>query len=371
MGYLIWILVYLSILVSISQEIEIELYPLNHITKIRLNFTDYNITQSGWVNTYISASIFNQEKVCLGSPIEKKILNLSKDYEAEKFLVNLQIDEYIAPNFNYYYLEDIIYIPEQGYSFAHKYEDESFSIIHTLYNNNQIKQKVFAFQNGYNAKMFIGEVPDIHLLYNGYFFVKESSSLWETTLNTIRVNGKSVDFNTTVVFNSAFYNIICSNEFFGFIIHDHLKNEISQNLCFQEEFDSEYHEDGIICSNEALQNFGTLELHFNDLVISLNKDHLFDKYNDTFMQSKFITNPYSHYNFTILGFEFLELFNYSIFDYDKNSISFYSDRIEMQQIITVSESKFLKWLILFTITLCFITFLYDGFIFINKLCVVN
>ena len=78
MGYLIWILVYLSILVNISKEIEIELYPLNHITKIKLNFTDYNITQSGWVNTYISASIFNQEssvaevEACLLKPLEKQ-----------------------------------------------------------------------------------------------------------------------------------------------------------------------------------------------------------------------------------------------------------------------------------------------------------
>lgn len=374
MVYLIWILAHFSIIVNFSQETEIELlYPINHISKIKLNFTDYNILQSGWVNTYISSSFFNQEKVCLGSPIKKKkILNLTKEYEGEQYMVNLEINGYKAPNFNYYYLEEITYIPEQGYSFAHNYEDESFSLIHTLYNNNQIKKKFFGFQIGdNNAKMFIGKIPDINLSYKGYFYVKKSSPVWETTLNNIQANGKSVELNTTVVFNSAFYNIICSNEFFQFVVQDHLKNEFVQKLCFQEEVDSDYHEEGLFCSNEALNNFGTLQFHFNDLVINLNKEHLFDRFNDTFMQSKFITNPYPHYNFTILGFEFLELFNYSIFDYDKNSISFYSDQIEMQQITIVSESKFSKLLISFTIILCFIAILYDGFIFINKLCVIN
>ena len=64
----------------------------------------------------------------------------------------------------------------------------------------------------------------------------------------------------------------------------------------------------------------------NDITVTIKKENLFTKRDENLYSSKFITNPYEHYNFTIIGFEFIELFNYTAFNYEDSTITFYTNQ---------------------------------------------
>lgn len=359
-------------IIKTSKIIELNYRKKSYISKVKLEFNDLNISYSGWVNTYIPFSIFREGILDRGTPKEMRKLELKQEYICNQFQTEIKINDCIAPDFNYFYSDDINYIPEQGYSFAHKFEDESFSLIHLLYKNNQIGRRVFAYQTD-NQKMFFGGVPEnINQTYKGTVFIKDSSPLWETKLNTLHINNQVFELNNTrVVFHSAFFNLISSNEFFDFITDEILKKEIQNELCNKQEVDSDYHEYGLSCKKEALENFGSIEFHFEDIVLTLHKQDLFFEFNETIMNSNFISNPYKHYNFTIIGFEFIELFNYSVFDYDQHSITFYSDTTLIKSIRGKEGFNSVQGFYLVIIILCICTIFYDGFIFLKKLCVIN
>ena len=58
--------------------------------------------------------------------------------------------------------------------------------------------------------------------------------------------------------------------------------------------------------------------------------HLFEKKNETY-RSIFFSNPYDFYNKydLIVGVHFLNSFNYTVFNYDKGQVEFYSDTVSI------------------------------------------
>ena len=54
---------------------------------------------------------------------------------------------------------------------------------------------------------------------------------------------------------------------------------------------------------------------------------------NVYHSSIFGTNPYKYYDYkgAIVGYKFLSLFDYSVFDYEKKEVQFYSDTIIMKE----------------------------------------
>ena len=58
----------------------------------------------------------------------------------------------------------------------------------------------------------------------------------------------------------------------------------------------------------------------------------------------------------LLGREIVSLFNYTVFDYEKSQITFYSDSIKIK--MNNSEPSYYIYIFLFNISICLFQFLY-------------
>ena len=338
----------------------------NYIPNVLFELVEFNMDYKNWVNTFLPFSLFKDGNIENKFPIvSTRKVKFYKEYTCNEYKMTIRLDENnVVSNYSVIHASTF-FIPDQGWSFSYQVEDESFNLVYLLYKNKLIDNKIFAFHpksSESKGKFYLGGLPKIDNLFTGVINVDKSYPTWGTTIKEVRYNNETYKLDKYAAFHTGFFNLLSSNYFFDLVILQILKSEYNSGKCNQTEVDKDYHEYGLICYKEIYDNLQPLEMVFNDITVTIKKENLFTKSDENLYSSKFITNPYEHYNFTIIGFEFIELFNYTAFNYEDSTSTFYTN----QAIITNNNNfvQFCKLIKPISITIMLICLANIGILFV-------
>ena len=307
------------------------------------------------VNTFLPFSLFEPSlKLNKKSAVKKSIdISLSYNKTYDQYTTSLSYHSLEIDKYSFLYGDISSFKPDNGFSFGRLFEDESFSIVHQLYNSHQIKYKTFAFKSNLehiNGKIYFGGIPDDKdYQFKGFCKVDNTFPNWGCNLTQMKYNDTSVSFNNYALFHSGFYGLLYSDNVFDFIANVVFKNEIENKICYIEEISER--RKGFNCQNSfknELTYEDTFEFVFGNIQIKYPKKLLFDE-----SSSIFFTNPYDYYlkYDIILGVDFINSFNYTIFDYDNNQIGFYSDKIAINISSNNNRENTIKSILILSLSL--------------------
>lgn len=344
--------------------IEINPEVIVNLPQIQITFIDANTTIHPTINTYLPYSLLDNYNINDYENITTKgQINISLEQQIEAYTLegNIRIGEVNIMKYNFLYSEYVYFVPDLGIGLGYKFEDDSFSLIHSLYNSKQIEKKMFAFKPKFNEpdsldeKMYFGGIPNnIHLKtpYQGYCDVQDGYQTWGCNLTKIIFNNKEYEINSYAVFHSTFEDFLSSNLLFELFTEKIFKDKLDNHICRLSISVGE--EQCIVCTDGIENNNNTIDFEFAQMKISFKITQLFKKTFNNDWNSLFISNPYQEYgNKIILGSLFIRQFQYSVFDYDKKQVQFYSNTIPIQM------GFFIKKLLskMFTILAIFILFI--------------
>ena len=349
MGFLLYIIS----LVVINCESEIVLdyvydysLPYTEMTYIKDNFTVKNL-----LNTYLPYSILDNyffDKIKKQIDTNKTILHFENDYESSLFIMNLSFNKIDIYNTSVYQSNFISFIPDLGISLSYKFEDESYSIVHQLYNQHKISKRQFAFipfQYRKKGQLYIGNMNINNYTNEGYFNVDDKYSTWGSNITGMTINGNKREVNEYCFIHSGFEEMISSNLIFNYM-KEEFKEEIDNEICSITTNVGE--ESCIICKEYVDRNDSIFIIEIGNMTITLTFEDLF-KQSMHEWKSKFISNPYKQYNnHTLLGSIFIQMFDVVLFDYDSNQVRLFSNKIKIEMNIRSNNVHIVKMLICLT-----------------------
>lgn len=247
-----------------------------------------------------------------------------------------------------------------GFGFAYKFQDESFSIIHQLYKNGKISEKSFGLipyrsdRKPGTGSIYLGEISDVILndyRYNGSCLVSDDYIPWGCQISSLILNNKTYVFNQYAFFNTAQYHTIVSTKFFDFIYNNYFINWVDNEACLKIMISSVYY---FRCYQVAVEMAGKISFQFNNkLTLIIPIIDLFTC-SEELCESNFVSN--ADKNLFEFGSAFFKFFNATVFHYDKKAVFFYSDKdsvIFNHKPSTLNKIKFqqivLGWVIIINI----------------------
>ena len=319
----------LSLPFIISQEyIQENCINVDNHNILPYKYNDTTEKYSLTVNTALPFSIIN--------PVYKKTLYKEDQYHVKIDQKYISSYQYVHSNKNinlfnktisnmiyYTQSEDDLYLHNQ-LGMQYKFPNDSYSIIHVLYNIHLIKNKQFAFSHNNKEKedsLYIGGVNDklIRRIKNkGRCDVNEKRDEWSCKLSSI-YNNISFDINNDILINTGFEDMIYSNRIFYFFEGVFLDKEYKSKECATIK---EIPFKSIQCSLPSIQSHEeVLKVSIGSMVIDLPFKSLFVDSLLTIHE-----NPYNTKEI-VFGNQFIRLFNFTVFDYDNKRIELYSDSI--------------------------------------------
>lgn len=314
-------------------------------------FPQENINYAIFLNTFNSYSVFWLD-------FHLEISNILKDHVklqlnsmkiCNLYHTDIQIQSILLKDFYFYVSRQALCRNDVGISLGYHIKDETFSIVHSLYNEKIINKLQFAFENpGTNNKAFFhfGGVPlnkKNALPYKGSIRINETLPTWGFTLDSIKYNDKEYQLNIPCLVHSAMENMFVSEKLFEFLTH----NIFNDRIKYQQ------------TSTNLIKQFkapikGDIEFKFEEMKLKLALDVLFNK-----SESQFVKENEDFHNFSgiFLGSKFLYLFNYSVFDYENKQIEFYSDTIIINNDNNQQLNHIIFLLISSNIVLCLVEYL--------------
>ena len=263
---------------------------------------------------------------------------------------NITIEDVSIPLY-YYGLSREIRVPYSllGFTFALSPLNESFSIVHQLYNSKKINKKIFTFipYDSHRGEIVIGDIP-FYATKNKYESeCKVKRERWGCELNSIYFeyegqDNKLFQMNKTYTFllQTTVSEIFAPEEFITFLKDTLFKKYLENGQC-EFETNSNNNHKTFLCnySYRFFESFPS-SIHFviGDYDFTIPKSKLFSVdsfayYRDEDEVKYFIFNIYSMKNSTgygsdvwIFGKMFLLEFT-TTFDYDNKKIFFYQKKL--------------------------------------------
>ena len=334
----------------------------DRLPSISLSMPYENYNRNTYLNTYISYSLFDIEDfMYISEKGDNMTLKLYRSYRCYKYNTSIVLFKQNQVNFSYniaifdnyqYYIEDI------GLALGYSFENDSYSLVHSLYNKGLIEQHQFSFEWLENGGIFhIGGIKNDNYTYKGYCDIKDNHTTWGCDLNQI-VYGHTI-FNVSYygVFHTGSTMFFLSENFFHFMT-THIFPE-----CIVNKRSNEI--ETLDCDPFILDDLSdrSITFIFNNLMVNISLELMFTlEYGK--MKSKFYSFPLDiDSNTVILGNIFLKLFNLTQFDYDGKRVIFYSDFIPMKMTqIPIKGSPILFYII---ILICLVNSIMLLFIKIN------
>ena len=300
------------------------------------NFTNDNNTGLLLLNTFNPYTILDKDsyKVLNTSFIlNETTISLKTTFDAFEYHNNIEINETKVNNYIFYIAKVSLWYPDQGIGLGYRYDNESYSLVHLLYNAKKIVLKQFAFtftNNSESGSVFFGGVPkNVHigLPYQGYCKVNDNYNKWGCNITNLKYNNKDIEYTGNPIFHSLFYGVFYSEKLFDILIDNIFTRAINQTECTLD-FTAEGSK--TLYCKEIKEFNDTFEIDFGNLTMKFPISHLFEKRNESY-RSIFFSNPYDFYNKydLIVGVHFLNSFNYTVFNYDKGQVEFYSDTVSI------------------------------------------
>ena len=127
----------------------------------------------------------------------------------------------------------------QGLSLGYHDLNESFSMIHSFYQQKLINHLQFAFCNLSKKFISIGSISlNAHLSMKnkGIISINEELPTWGFTLTEIIIDNKTTTFNIPTIINSCISNMFISNEIYSFIVDNLFIKLIETNECSRKKY---------------------------------------------------------------------------------------------------------------------------------------
>ena len=163
---MVFFLLYLLFLLCSSSLISFKYDDKGGYPYSSFYFKNVNLSYGTPLSTYLPFSVFDDwfyGNMRLYSRI-KRSLNLSKVYECRGIKILIQIkDNVTIKEFPSFSSSELISFKEVGLSFALRFDNLEYSIVHQLYTNNYINSLQFSFEENSNKEggMFhIGELSE-------------------------------------------------------------------------------------------------------------------------------------------------------------------------------------------------------------------
>ena len=215
--------------------------------------------------------------------------------------------------------------------FAHKFDDESYSIVHQLYNNKIISHLAFALgkYQRYEGNFYFGKFPfdEVKSLYQSKCNVDSSDVNWSCSLQYAYFGNEQSEIYVNeeyAKFTSEHFNILASYRFLQFMKKTVFKDYMEKGKCMYTSSDR-YH--FYSCDCDVLDKLEDIHFVFNNIVHTFKMKDLFEIYDPSEMGSEFCELLISKSNDDKWSFGVMFLEKYmSQFDYESNTISFYSEK---------------------------------------------
>ena len=330
---------------------------------IPLSFIHENCNVTTFANTFINYTIFDDN---FENPISEHFVNksirytLNNEYVSSIYITDIKMNKTILDKGKVLVHEEdhIGFYADKGIGLKYKFNDESFSIVHMLYRNKLIDRKVFAFEPYANfGYLHFGGIPNnthIHSKYKGYLNIEEDTDNWEGVFKGIIHNNISYNFSSPFIIHTGHFGFIYSNELFNLFINEIAKPLINKKECWIVKSNSDG--DSVECFPNYIEKLGSISFIFNNMKISMPFASLFSESNLDEVESLIRSFPSKmKYNRTVLGIMFVKSFNYSLFDYDSNKVSFYSDKYHIEMLHMSHKTHFI----------------YTCFVNVSLLCLIN
>lgn len=255
---------------------------------------------------------------------------------SDKVIPNMKIIKHRVKELNLY---DGIGL---GYHIEH---NKTLSFIYQLNEQYHFDKFKFAIEDHYpKGQIHFGGIPNnTHLScpYQTTIKVNESLTTWGFPLNQIIFNNTVYDVNM-----SAIIMISAPDMFIGDSFLNLMKNTI-----FKECLDETDSKNSLYCSEEVIKSMNTISFVFGNKKFEMKLENLFE-----FRRAR-ISPSYGWWSRTfdevVLGFEFVELFNYTMFDYDNKQVEFYGNKVQIIDLIDNNDNK-TRIIFLSIIILCII-----------------
>ena len=358
---------YLSFINANIIEFTITQYDINLPTP-SVSYPNEKYSTTLPLNTFLSCNILwrtFQPKMITEKITNKLEIFIERTYKCEEYMTDIILNNLQINNLSFYIPNGLTWVRESGLALGYHIKDESFSIVHNLFFNKKIEKLQFAFYNLFNkdkGALYIGGIPsDKHkeLPYKGIVRVNETLPTWGFKLKNIKYNNSVYQMNIPCIIHSAIDDVFISNDIFQFMVNSVFKEEIEKHVC-ESNFLWIYHQNYLVCKS-VIKGGNRIKFDFESFSIDLAINDLFNQLH----HSKFISNtkPNEFLNFSgaILGIGFLNLFNYTLFDYENKQIEFYSDTTAIK--VNDNNQTLSFYIILSTIS---ITTVNIAFLLINK-----
>ena len=341
---LLFILLKSYILFFIDQKlIEVDVIDTYHsyIASFDINTVCESIKLQIDLNTpYNIINIHRYPDDFLSSLKEKARRNVLIDEEPKEgneYEINLRVTNQLIP-LSFFVLDkpDVKYDDSISLSFLSY--DDNFSLINTLYRKKIISYKRFSFvKDNENIKLILGGIPSEYMntKYKGTCKVV-NKKYWGCNLTQVNLyvkydnrtssgyfmNKKENDYYSLFQTNSK--QISVPSRYYDFLHQSYMKQMINQEVCNLNP-DKQY-----VCKSSFVSNLSfSLELDFDGMSLQLDTKDLFE---DNGVWSSLIIKRNDNPNEWKIGTGVLHKLNI-LFDYDDQSISFYSNEN------TITESK--------------------------------
>lgn len=350
----------ISMLFSIIQSniISSQYAVLRNLPKITVSFPNENSKATLNLNTYLQFTFFARSSLRADindTLYDNSTVYLIKNYSSFRYESQIRFDDKFSINAPFYLSRNTVRYEAEGIGLAYRFEDESYSFIHQLYNNKHIDHLLFAFSvtgNGNVGTFYLGGIPNQDLsVYKdkGMCKVNDNYNEWSCKFSKMSFGSSSAQVNSPGMFLSTFRSFFTSDILFDFMVDEVLKD--SKSIC-QERQTTESYLRYLKCTKEIMKNENIVVFEFDTVKIEVKVKEMFEEFMGSYL-SLFESNPYPLFKGqTIFGIHFINIFNYTIFDYESKKISFYSNIRSIKSIATdTTYPQFIVMCVIFL--LCF------------------
>ena len=133
---------------------------------IQSSFNSNNDNINIFLNTFLPFTIVQEsyyEKMTREWKVHHEVsLNLHEVVRVSHFKTNIETSAFFISGMSIYVAKNNVWYPDRGLGLGYKFDDEEFSLVHYLYNNKMIGNKVFAFEylNEDNGTFYLGGVDN-------------------------------------------------------------------------------------------------------------------------------------------------------------------------------------------------------------------
>ena len=255
---------------------------------------------------------------------------------SEKSIPNLYIIKHRAKELNLY---DGIGL---GYHIEH---NKTYSFIYQLNQQYHFDKLKFAIEDHYpKGRIHFGGIPNnTHLScpYQTKIKVNESLTTWGFPLKQIIFNNTVYNVNMSAIIMISSPDMFIGDAFLSFM----------KNTVFKQCYNQSDSKNSIYCTDEVIKSNKVISFVFGNKKFDIMLEDFFE-----FHKAK-ISPAYGWWSRTfdevILGFEFVELFNYTMFDYNNKQVEFYGNKVNIID-IDRDENTIRKFIMIGIVLLCII-----------------